>query len=171
MTTMHLSEGEEPQEPRRWGLLIVGVIVVALAVFAGYRLLMLRTDARERDASGHCLLRARLYTFGEGQQQPRRIFGMQNMDETDWNDVQIAISGVVTAGSNTSTPTGVYTQKLPEYDSSVPAHKSREVPLDDFQSGDGPRWVAMSMRVTHAKVTAKIAGETCTYEGDLPGQK
>ncbi len=165
---MHLGEGDEPREPRRWGLLLAGVIVVALALFAGYRLLGLRVDARQRDASGHCLLRARLYTFGEGLPQPRRIFGMQNQDDVDWTEVQIAISGRVTGGPNANSATGVYTQRLPEYDSGVAAHKSREVPLEEFQSGDGPRWVPLSMRVTHAKVTAKIAGESCSYETDVP---
>jgi len=42
------------------------------------------------------------------------------------------------------------------------------ITLDEFQSPDGPRWIAMTMRVTAATMTAKIAGEACTIETALP---
>ena len=139
----------------------------ALLLFAAYRLLLSRADPRSRDANGHCLLRARVYTDGEGLAQPRRVFGMQNLDEAEWADVQVTIEGVGTSGSLTGQPTGAYTLTLPGYDSAVLAHKVKEVPLESFQQNGGPRWVPMTMRVRHAKIAAKIAGEACTYETDL----
>ena len=166
--TAHLTGPDEPEEPRPWGRVFVVAIIVAILVFVGYRMLVSRPDARARDAAGNCLLRARVYTSGEGTPGQRRIFGMQNQDNDDWTDVQIAISGVVTAGAQEGKPTGSFTDALPSYNATVEAHKSREVPLEEFQNAGGPRWVPMTMRVRHAKVTAKIGGETCTYESDLP---
>ena len=136
----------------------------AILAFAGYRLLISHTDPRLRDAQGHCLLRARVYTDGEGLAQPRRVFGMQNMDEADWTDVRITIEGVGTSGSLAGKPSGPYTLTLPPYDAAVLAHKVKEVPLESFQQNDGPRWVPMTMRVRHATVQAHIGAESCTYE-------
>jgi len=141
-----------------------------LLLFAAYRLLLSSADPRSRDANGHCLLRARVYTDGEGLAQPRRVFGMQNLDEADWADVQIKIDGVGTSGSLAGKPTGAYTLTLPGYDSAVLAHKVKEVPLESFQQSGGPRWVPMTMRVRHATIAARIGAEACTYETDLPGR-
>lgn len=170
MTADLLTDAEAP-EPRRWGRAVLVLVIVVALGFGGYRLLKLSPDARKRDASGHCLLRARAYTFGEGTPQPRRIFGMQNLDDEDWTDVSVTISGVVTAGPNANKPSGEYTQPLPAYNAVVGTKKSREIALEDFQSGDGPRWVPMSMRVTHARITARIGAETCTYETPIPEPK
>jgi hypothetical protein len=166
--TIGLDPGGNDDETSRWRTPVIVLVVLAVVGFAGYRLLMLGPDARARDANGRCLLRARVYTFGEGLPQPRRILGMQNLDDADWTDVKVDISGVVTGGTRANQPTGTYSQALPEYDSVIATKKSREIPLENFQAGDGPRWVPMSMKVTHAKVTAKIAGETCTYETAVP---
>ncbi len=148
---------------------LVWFAVAALVLFAAYRLLLTHTDPRKRDADGRCLLRARVYTDGEGLAQPRRVFGMQNLDEADWADVQVTIDGIVTSGPLTGKPTGSYTLTLPGYDSAVLAHRVKEVPLESFQLGSGPRWVPMTMRVKHVAITAKIAGETCTSETGLGG--
>lgn len=143
------------------------VVAVAIAV-VGYRLLITHPDARARDAAGHCLLRARVYTFGEGAAQPRRVFGIQNLDEADWNDVKVTIDGTITTGPNANQPTGAYEQALPPYDSTVPAHKVREIPLDDFKSPEGPAWVALTMRIGHAQIAARIGAESCTFDTPVP---
>jgi len=141
---------------------------IFLLAFAAYYLLVPTSDPRKRDESGHCILRARVYTDGEGLPQPRRVLGMQNLDEADWHDVQITIAGVVASGAAAGRPSGEHVLRLPEYDSSVPAHKVREVPLDDFQSAEGPRWVALTMRVKTVKIQARIGAEACEYDGTLP---
>lgn len=143
------------------------VVAIAIAV-GGYRLLVSHSDPRARDASGHCLLRARVYTFGEGVAQPRRVFGMQNLDDADWTDVKVTIEGVVTAGPNANQPSGPYEQALPAYDAKIAPLKTREIPLDDFRSPQGPHWVALTMRVTHAKLEAHIGAEACTFESAVP---
>lgn len=147
---------------------LLWIVIAVVILAAGYRLLMIHPDARSRDAAGHCLLRARAYTDGEGAAQPRRVFGMQNLDEADWHDVKVTIDGVVAQGPNENQPTGPYDQALPAYDSTVAAHKVRELPLDDFQSAQGPRWVALTMRVRHARITAKIDAEACTVDTAIP---
>jgi len=147
---------------------LIWIVGIFLAGFAAYHLLGSTTDPRKRDDAGHCILRARIYTDGEGLPQPRRVFGIQNLDETDWHDVQITISGVVAGAAGGERPTGEFVQRLPEYDSTIAAHKVREVPLDDFQSSSGPRWVALTMRVRLAKIQARIGKEACSFEGTLP---
>lgn len=150
------------------GRTVVWVAAVVVLGYGAYRLLMPHADARKRDASGHCVLRARVYTFGEGVAQPRRVFGMQNLEDDPWTDVQVTVSGVVTSGPNANQPTGDYDQALPAYDAAVGPKKSREIPLDDFKSSAGPRWIPMTMRVTKAHVTAHIGLETCTYDTPVP---
>lgn len=147
---------------------LLWIVIAVVVVVAGYRLLIIHPDPRSRDAAGHCLLRARIYTDGEGTAQPRRVFGVQNMDDADWNDVKVTIDGLVTTGPNANQPTGAYEQALPTYDSTIAAHKVREIPLDDFRSSEGPRWIAMTMRVRHAKIAARIGAESCTIESALP---
>lgn len=147
---------------------LLWIVVAIVVVFAGYRLLLTRPDPRSRDAAGHCLLRARVYTDGEGTANPRRIFGMQNLDDADWADVQVTVDGIISTGLNANQPTGAYDQKLPTYASSVAAHKVREIPLDDFRSAQGPRWIPLTMRVRHAKISARIGAEACTFDSAVP---
>ena len=147
---------------------LIWIVGIAIVGFMAYRLLLPSTDPRKRDEAGHCILRARVYTDGEGLPQPRRVFGMQNLDESDWHDVQVTISGVVASGAGSGRPTGDHVLRLPGYDSTVAAHKVREVPLDDFQNADGPRWVALTMRVKKAVIEARIGAEACRFEGPLP---
>lgn len=154
---------------RHSGRTIVAVCILVAVVFVGYRMLLPHADARKRDAQGNCLLQARVYTDGEGSQNPRRIFGMQNLDDVPWSEVQITITGVGTAESNAGRPSGTYVLQLPLTDAAIAAHRVREVLLDEFKSAEGPRWVAMTMRVTHATINAKIAGEGCHSDVDLPG--
>lgn len=163
MTTLNGTE-----EARGWGRLIVSLAVVAFVAWAGYQLLRRSPDGRKRDAAGHCVLRAHVYTDGEGTQNPRRIVGVQNLDELPWTDVEVTISGVSTRGGPAGQPTGPFTLRLPVTDSAVAPRKVREILLDQLQSPAGPRWIAMTMRATEATVTAKIAGEQCTYQTSLP---
>ncbi|MGE5242902.1 MAG: hypothetical protein ACM3SQ_01560 [Betaproteobacteria bacterium] len=153
---------------RRWLRTLIWLAGASLLLFTAYRMLLIRPDARQRDAQGRCLLQAHVYTQGEGTGFPRRILGVQNLDPVDWNDVAITISGVGTTGSLAGKPTGDYVLQLPEYDATIGARARREVSLDEFQQGGGPRWVSMSMRVTHAVVTASIGGESCRYETAIP---
>ncbi len=158
----------EFDEARRWLRTLIWLAGASLLAFTAYRMLLVHPDARERDAAGHCLLRAHVYTQGEGTGYPRRIMGVQNLDDADWNDVAIAIQGVGSTGVLANRPTGEYGLKLPEYDATIATRQRREVPLDEFQQNGGPRWASMSMRVTHVVVTARIAGESCRYETALP---
>jgi hypothetical protein len=153
---------------RRWLNTLIWIAGASLLAFTGYRMLLVHPDARMRDAEGHCLLRAHVYTQGEGTGYPRRILGVQNLDETEWNDVAITISGVGSTGSLENRKTGDYTLKLPEYDATIGARQRREVTLDEFQQNGGPRWASMSMRVTRATITARIGGETCRYDTPIP---
>ena len=153
--------------PRQWGRTIVGICILVAVALVAYRMLLPHADARKRDADGKCLLQARVYTDGEGSQNPRRIFGMQNMDDAGWSEIQITINGVGTAESNAGRPTGTYVLELPLTDAAIAAHRVREVSLDEFKTAAGPRWVAMTMRVTHATINAKIAGEACRSDVDL----
>jgi hypothetical protein len=155
-------------EGRRWLNTLIWIAGASLLAFTAYRMLLVHPDARKRDSEGHCLLRAHVYTQGEGTGNPRRILGVQNLDEVDWTDVTLAISGVVSAGPNEGQKTGEYTQPLPAYDASIATHQRREVSLDDFQQNGGPRWTSLSMRVQHATVTAHIGGEVCRYDTAIP---
>jgi len=155
--------------PRHWGRTIVGICIVIGVGLVGYRMFLPHADARKRDANGNCLLQAHVYTDVEGSQNPRRVLGMQNMDDALWSEVQITINGVGTAESNAGRPTGTYVLQLPLTDAAIAAHKVREVSLDEFKSAEGPRWVAMTMRVSHATIHAKIAGEACHLDVDLVG--
>jgi len=156
-------EGIDEPQSRGWGRVILGIAGVVVVAFVAYRLLMIQPDARKRDEAGRCLLRARVYADAT-----RRMFGIQNMDTADWTDVEVTISGNHAAGSTAEKKTGSFVYHLPISDSRVASHKVREIMLDEFESPDGPRWIAMTMRVTAATVRAKIAGEACTIETALP---
>lgn len=150
---------------------LIWTVAVVVFLFGAWRLLLRHPDARARDAEGRCLLRARVYTDGEGTANPRRIFGMQDLDEADWTDVRITISGVGTAGVFAGKPTGTFTLELPTYNGGVSAHHTREVPLDDFASAAGPRWSSLTMRVTHAEIAGRIGAESCSIDTPLPQPK
>lgn len=160
----------DTDDARRWLRTLIWLAGASLLLFTAYRMILVRPDARRRDRQGRCLLTAHVYTQGEGTGNPRRILGVQNLDDADWNDVVIAISGVGTAGSLADRKTGEYTLTLPGYNATIEVRHRREVALDDFQQNGGPRWASMSMRVTHAVVTAKVAGEACRYETAIPEQ-
>jgi hypothetical protein len=162
-----LPEAATEGRARRWAQGLAWGVAAVLLLAAGYRLILSRPDPRKRDDAGQCVLRARVYTDGEGTTNQRRILGLQNQDEADWSDVQVTINGVVTAQSGSGQPTGPHLLRLPEYNSGVATKKVREVPLEDFQSPTGPHWVPMTMRVTTVSVTAKIAGEACGYTSTL----
>ena len=150
-----------------WGRRLVVLVALAVLGFVGYRVFMASTDPRARDAAGRCLLRARVYTDGEGTAHPRRIFGLQNLDEVSWDDVSITLSGIVTDGPQKGRPSGAFVLRLPEYNSNIASKKVRELPLDDFQSASGPHWAAMAMKANTATVTARIGRETCTYTAPI----
>jgi hypothetical protein len=153
---------DEPQ-PRGWGRIGLGLAVVGLGAFVAYPLLLMHPDARKRDEAGRCLLRAHVYADAT-----RRMFGIQNLDTADWTDVEVTISGDHLAGPAAGKQTGPFVYHLPISDSSIAVHRVREITLDEFQDPAGPRWIPITMRVTAATVTGKIAGEACTVETAVP---
>jgi len=142
---------------------LVWLAAAAVVIVAGYWLLQYGPDPRSRDAAGHCLLRARAYVDPR-----RRMLGMQNLEDADWADVSVTISGIYVTGPQANQPTGSFVQNLPLGDSRVAAHEVREIHLENFQGQEVPRWIPITMRVDQVGLRATIAGEACTAQIGLP---
>jgi len=128
------------------GIAITGMVVLGFVAF------QLKPSLQNQHVNGECRL------SGEAILTSRDALTITNRDTVSWDNAQIRIYGQITSGSLKG-PAGEHTLHR-EY----LAPGVTTIPLTDFQTPEGERWIPLLMHAEGADITATLRGEHCEVE-------
>jgi hypothetical protein len=120
---------------------------------------------KQRDA-GKCTLHARVAVvtrndpIAQALHRNSDVLAIRNVDEADWNDVEVTVFGFERTGTSGKVPIGPYRRRI----NLVSPGKLMSFNLNDFEQATGGHWVSLTMSVDRVGLKALVRGEACAAE-------